>query len=98
MSTVLTGECLHGATYTHPLRPTDDVTLPLLAGNHVTDDKGTGLVHTAPAHGVDDFQLALQHEISLDCYVDEAGLYMDGVDSRLTGKHVLNEGNDLGSL
>ncbi len=29
--------------------------MPLLAGDHVTDDAGTGFVHTAPGHGADDY-------------------------------------------
>ncbi len=33
-----------------------DFTVPLLAGDHVTDDAGTGFVHTAPGHGVEDFE------------------------------------------
>ena len=37
--------------------------LPLLPAEHVTVTKGTGLVHTAPAHGPDDFQVALKHKL-----------------------------------
>jgi len=32
-----------------------DFSVPLLAGDHVTDDAGTGFVHTAPGHGREDF-------------------------------------------
>ena len=31
--------------------------MPLLDGEHVTDDAGTGFVHTAPSHGLDDFEI-----------------------------------------
>ena len=48
--------------YRHPL---SGETLPFLEGSHVAADKGTGLVHTAPAHGHDDFQLALSHNIKI---------------------------------
>ncbi|HPE47458.1 MAG TPA: class I tRNA ligase family protein, partial [Hyphomonas sp.] len=44
----------------HPLHKLDaffDHEIPLLAGEHVTDDAGTGFVHTAPAHGEDDFNV-----------------------------------------
>jgi len=34
-----------------------------LAGDHVTADKGTGLIHTAPAYGHEDFLIALKHKI-----------------------------------
>ena len=45
---------------THPLAGVDAFfqhEVPLLAGDHVTDDAGTGFVHTAPAHGEDDFNV-----------------------------------------
>ena len=42
----------------HPLRPLGyHFSVPLLAGNHVTQDAGTGFVHTAPGHGGDDFEV-----------------------------------------
>ncbi|MBH0238189.1 isoleucine--tRNA ligase [Methylobrevis albus] len=56
----ITAELLEGMTCHHPLRDlaggyTFDV--PLLDGDHVTDDAGTGFVHTAPGHGADDFEI-----------------------------------------
>lgn len=36
-----------------------------LAGDHVTTDKGTGLIHTAPAYGHEDFLIALKHKIPI---------------------------------
>jgi isoleucyl-tRNA synthetase len=47
-----------GWMLTHPLHELSDFykhDIPMLAGDHVTDDAGTGFVHTAPAHGEDDF-------------------------------------------
>ena len=47
-----------GMSCVHPLAGLDDsymFPVPLLAGDHVTDDAGTGFVHTAPSHGVDDY-------------------------------------------
>ncbi len=42
----------------HPLKGQGyDFAVPLLAGDHVTDDAGTGFVHTAPGHGADDFEV-----------------------------------------
>lgn len=49
------GAELHGVKYRHPLTNEE---LPFLLGSHVTSNKGTGLVHTAPAHGHEDFQIA----------------------------------------
>jgi len=57
------GSALDGCTYSCPTW--DERTLPLLAANHVTATKGTGLVHTAPAHGAADFQVALKHQLSM---------------------------------
>jgi isoleucyl-tRNA synthetase len=47
-----------GLVALHPLhRSTYDFKVPLLAGEHVTEDTGTGFVHTAPGHGADDFDI-----------------------------------------
>ena len=57
----MTGSALSGCNYYHPLQKTK--VLPLLPATHVTMQKGTGFVHTAPAHGPEDFLVALQHNI-----------------------------------
>ena len=36
--------------------------MPLLPGDHVTDDAGTGFVHTAPSHGADDYALGVRSD------------------------------------
>src|SRR5262249_13572472 len=46
----------------HPLRNRGyDFVVPLLPGDHVTDDAGTGFVHTAPGHGREDFEVWTAH-------------------------------------
>jgi isoleucyl-tRNA synthetase len=53
-----------GLVARHPLASLDPgygFDVPLLPGDHVTDDAGTGFVHTAPGHGQDDYQLWLAH-------------------------------------
>jgi isoleucyl-tRNA synthetase len=51
-----------GMICAHPLRGHGyDFDVPLLAGEHVTADAGTGFVHTAPGHGEDDFELMLKN-------------------------------------
>lgn len=57
-----TGADLENGTCTHPLTP--GKASPLLPANHVTMAKGTGLVHTAPAHGMEDYSVASQHNLS----------------------------------
>lgn len=58
----LTGTALESATYRHPLSGEE---LPFLMGSHVTSEKGTGLVHTAPAHGHEDFQIAKTRKLKV---------------------------------
>jgi isoleucyl-tRNA synthetase len=53
-----------GMVCAHPLAGLDGhygFSVPLLAGDHVTDDAGAGFVHTAPGHGADDYQVWLAH-------------------------------------
>jgi len=77
--------------YTHPLFP--DKTLPVINGLHVSDDAGTGLVHTAPAHGMDDYKVCRAHDISIESdFVNALGKYTDAVGERLAGKSVLSDG------
>lgn len=59
---VLLGKELEGSTYFHPFT---EQKCPLLAASHVTTNVGTGLVHTAPAHGPEDFLVALKNKIPI---------------------------------
>ncbi|PZQ16194.1 MAG: isoleucine--tRNA ligase [Ancylobacter novellus] len=66
---------LEGLTAAHPLSSLGyDFPVPLLPGDHVTDDAGTGFVHTAPGHGREDFELWMDHR---------AGLEKRGIPSRI---------------
>lgn len=56
----LSGLSIQGSTYSHPLFNTMHT---FIAGRHVTHDTGTGVVHTAPAHGLDDFNICVYHNI-----------------------------------
>ncbi|MEQ1403545.1 isoleucine--tRNA ligase [Neorhizobium sp. Rsf11] len=74
-------------TCAHPLRGLGggyDFDVPLLAGDHVTDDAGTGFVHTAPSHGREDFEAWMHHireleargiETKIPFPVDDSGTY-----------------------
>ena len=57
------GHSLEGMSYNHLLFT--DKELPVLVASHVTKSKGTGLVHTAPAHGPEDFQVAVNNKLTL---------------------------------
>lgn len=62
----LNGTELDGCTY---LSPVDKTELQFWSADHVLDNKGTGLVHTAPAHGADDYLISLKKKILLVCFV-----------------------------
>ncbi|SOB94563.1 isoleucine--tRNA ligase [Rhodobacter maris] len=49
--------------------------VPMLPGDHVTDDAGTGFVHTAPSHGDDDYQLGLKFGLKMTYNVEPDGTY-----------------------
>ena len=75
----------------HPLAAQGyDFDVPVLAGDFVTDETGTGLVHIAPGHGQDDFELGMQHNIDVPFTVDEGGVYLDSVPV-FAGKRVLDD-------
>ncbi|GCF00506.1 isoleucine-tRNA ligase [Zygosaccharomyces mellis] len=71
---VIPSSLLAQLQYTNPLLG-DHTARPLLHGDHVTNSAGTGLVHTAPGHGFDDYNLAHQHKIEVISPVDAAGRY-----------------------
>ena len=52
-----------------------DRSVPMILGEHVTTDAGTGLVHTAPAHGVEDFQVGRLYSLPIDNPVGDDGRY-----------------------
>lgn len=78
---------LEGITCAHPLKGLGggyDFQVPLIAGDHVTDDAGTGFVHTAPGHGREDFEAWMDAARDLEARgissaipftVDDAGYY-----------------------
>ena len=59
----------------HPFIDRDSIFLP---GEHVTTDAGTGLVHTAPGHGADDYVLGREHGLPPYAPVDDAGCFTEG--------------------
>ncbi|MEM0981903.1 MAG: isoleucine--tRNA ligase, partial [Cyanobacteria bacterium P01_H01_bin.58] len=73
------GADLEGSAYRHPLQeqlPTNKrgETSPIvIGGDYVTTESGTGLVHTAPGHGSDDFYVGQRYGLAVLCPVDERG-------------------------
>jgi isoleucyl-tRNA synthetase len=95
-------EELADAICLHPLRDFDPhyaFPVPLLAGDHVTDDTGTGFVHTAPGHGREDFDVWMDNRAALEARginstipytVDADGAFTDQAPG-FTGKRVLTD-------
>jgi isoleucyl-tRNA synthetase len=57
--------------------PFDARTVPIICGKHVTLEAGTGLVHTAPAHGLDDYFIGQQYGLSSDSPVGGDGKFIN---------------------
>ena len=66
----LNGSDLEYVTYFHPL---NDRICPVILGDHVTLESGTGLVHTAPGHGEDDYIVGKKYNLEVVCPVDSRG-------------------------
>lgn len=64
------GAALEHLTYKHPIF---DRVSPVVLGHHVTLESGTGLVHTAPGHGEDDFIIGQKYGLDVLCPVNETG-------------------------
>ena len=71
-----------------------DFDVPLLPGEHVTLEAGTGLVHTAPGHGVEDFAVGKEFNLDVPDTVAEDGVYYDHV-PLFAGKHVYKVAPEL---
>jgi isoleucyl-tRNA synthetase len=83
------GECdgaaLLGLSYEHPYC---DRTSPIVAADYVTFEDGTGLVHTAPGHGTDDYFTGIREGLEIYCPVQGDGTYDETVPDWLQGKSV----------
>jgi isoleucyl-tRNA synthetase len=84
------GAELEGIAYRHPLFAR---TAPVvLGGDYITTESGTGLVHTAPGHGVDDFLTGRKYGLAVLCPVDEAGT-LTAEAGPFAGLNVLKDAN-----
>lgn len=98
MTATLTGADLAGAVCAHPLRGQGyDYDVPMLAGDFVTEDTGTGFVHIAPSHGEDDYWLYMKHFGARDIpdNVSDDGKFRDHV-PLFAGLEVLTQKGEMG--
>ena len=101
----VSAEMLAGMICKHPLHGKGyDFQVPLLAGDHVTDDTGTGFVHTAPGHGREDFEVWMDNRVALEARgisstipytVDENGA-LTAQAPGFEGKRVINDKGEKG--
>jgi isoleucyl-tRNA synthetase len=103
----LPADTLDAVECAHPLKGFGggyEFTVPLLPGDHVTDDTGTGFVHTAPGHGREDFDVWMDNARELSARginttipytVDENGALTDQAPG-FTGKRVINDKGEKG--
>ncbi|TAL80091.1 MAG: isoleucine--tRNA ligase [Beijerinckiaceae bacterium] len=97
---------LRGLTCAHPLAKFDGYgfDVPLLDGDHVTDDTGTGFVHTAPSHGRDDFDIWMANKAALEArgintripYTVDAEGFLTEEAPGFTGKRVIDDKGNKG--
>ena len=85
------GDQLVSSTYRHPFLDREG---RVVAADYVTLEDGTGLVHTAPGHGTEDYQTGLREGLDIYCPVREDGTFDDTAPDWLAGKSVW-EGNAL---
>ncbi len=78
------GEQLEHLQLQHPFY---ERVVPVILGEHVTTDAGTGCVHTAPGHGHDDFVVGAKYNLPVDNPVDGNGLFVPGTPV-FAGQHV----------
>lgn len=83
------GAELVGSTYRHILTNAES---PIIAGAHVTSESGTGLVHTAPDHGMEDYEVCQALGIKPFGPVDDQGRYTKEVGEKLAGLDAFTTG------
>jgi len=67
------GQLLEGLRLKHPF---NDYDVPVILGEHVTTEAGTGAVHTAPGHGQEDFEVGLRYDLPVVNPIDGRGIFL----------------------
>ncbi len=84
------GKMLEHCTYRHPLF--DRTSEIVIGGDYITTDAGTGLVHTAPGHGQEDYIVGKKYNLPILAPVDDAGL-LTAEAGKFEGLNVLKDAN-----
>lgn len=85
------GSALELKRFNHPFY---DFDVPVILGEHVTTDSGTGCVHTAPGHGQEDFTVGKQYGLEVANPVGANGVFVEGTE-RFAGEHVFKANDHI---
>ena len=85
------GAELENVQVAHPFY---NFTVPIILGDHVTTDSGTGCVHTAPGHGVDDFNVGRNYDLEIANPVGANGVYLPDTEL-FAGQHVFKANDSV---
>jgi len=86
------GSKLENIEYQHPSKNKN--CRIVIGGDYITTESGTGIVHTAPGHGIDDFNVGQKYDLPITCVVDEKG-NLNEYSGQFEGSNVLKDANDL---
>src|SRR5256884_2095056 len=78
------GRDFEGMKFQHPFLP---IQVPGILADYVTLDQGSGIVHTAPGHGADDFNSGQKYGLEIYAPIDDKGVYLEGL-AEYKGKDV----------
>jgi len=85
------GERLEGLKLQHPFYERE---VPVILGDHVTSEAGTGAVHTAPGHGQDDYVVGTRYNLPIDNPVDSNGVFLPNT-PMFAGLHVFKANDQV---
>jgi isoleucyl-tRNA synthetase len=101
ISATVNGNNLLGLRYEHAFEGADGLELPgsedskerwtIVPADYVSDEDGTGCVHTAPGHGADDFFTGQKHHLQPFSPVDDHGKYLESAGPTLSGLRIPEE-------
>jgi len=86
------GSKLENIEYQHPSKNKN--CRIVIGGDYITTESGTGIVHTAPGHGIDDFNVGQKYDLPITCVVYVKG-NLNEYSGQFEGSNVLKDANDL---
>ena len=95
IKTTLTGKALENTTYRHPLYERESKVV--IGGDYITTESGTGLVHTAPGHGQEDYITGQKYGLPILSPVDDSGKFTEEA-GKFAGLQVVAKGNEKVSV